>query len=161
VLGEGAAGIRSLWELHFPHCLALLDPWHLWEKVKTRAKEGFRHRERALGAAQVVDERLKRGAVEEARELIALWPTPSAWAEARRERLVAYLERHRDTIRDYEPLRAQGYMVGSGLSEKANDLVGVPRMKHGKLHWSRAGANAVALLRAHVLNDPTAPLLPP
>jgi len=28
VLGDGAAGIRSLWELYFPRCLALLDPWH-------------------------------------------------------------------------------------------------------------------------------------
>src|SRR5919109_636987 len=74
VLGDGAAGIRSLWELHFPGCLALLDPWHLWEKV--------------------------------------------------------------------------------------NDLVVVPRMKNGKMHWSRAGANAVALLRAHVLNDPEGWLLP-
>jgi hypothetical protein len=51
-------------------------------------------------------------------------------------------------------------MTGSGLTEKANDLVVVPRMKDGKMHWSRTGANAVALLRAHVLNDPAGPLLP-
>ena len=56
--------------------------------------------------------------------------------------------------------RRWGYMTGSGLTEKANDLVVAPRMKNGKMHWSRAGANAVALLRAHVLNDPHAPILP-
>jgi hypothetical protein len=160
VLGDGAQGIRSLWEQHFPECLALLDPWHLWEKVKQRSGEVFRDRERALGAAQGLYARLKRGAVAEALELIQCWPTPGEWARERRARLLAYLERNREQIRDYETLRQQGYMTGSGLTEKANDLVVVPRMKNGKMHWSREGANAVALLRAHVLNDPNAPLLP-
>jgi hypothetical protein len=88
-----------------------------------------------------------------------LGPTESEGTWERREWLLAYVERNRDTIQDYEQLRAQGYMVGSGLTEKANALVGVPR-KNGKMHWSRAGANAVARLRAQVLNDPAAPLLP-
>src|SRR5205814_8001468 len=102
----------------------------------------------------------RRGLVDEARELIEHWPAATEWARARRERLLSYLERNRDTIADYEGLCQQGYMTGSGLTEKANDLVVAPRMKNGKMHWSRAGANAVALLRAHVLNDPAAPLLP-
>jgi hypothetical protein len=160
VLGDGASGIRSLWELYFPFCRALLDPWHLWEKVKDRAREVLGHRERGLGAAQVVYDQLKRGAIDEARERIELWPAATEWGRGRRDRLLAYLERNRDLIGDYEALRASGYMTGSGLTEKANDLVVVPRMKNGKMHWSRAGANAVALLRAHVLNDPEAPLLP-
>lgn len=160
VLGDGASGIRSLWELYFPHCRALLDPWHLWEKVKQRAREVLGERERALGAAQVVYERLRRGAVDEARALIELWPVRSEWGRQQRDRLLAFLERNRDLLADFDTLREAGYMTGSGLTEKANDLVVAPRMKNGKMHWSRAGANAVALLRAHVLNDPQAPLLP-
>jgi hypothetical protein len=160
VLGDGASGIRSLWELQFPWCRALLDRWHLWEKVKERAREVIGHRERALNAAQGVYERLKRGAVDQAQALIQLWPATNEWARKRRERLLAYLERNRDIIGDYEALVASGYMTGSGLTEKANDLVVAPRMKNGKMHWSRDGANAVALLRAHVLNDPHAPILP-
>ena len=77
-----------------------------------------------------------------------------------KDRLLAYLERNADSIGNYEQLRLRGYMVGSGLTEKANELVVVPRMKNGKMHWSRAGANAVAMLRARVLNAPDAPLLP-
>jgi hypothetical protein len=161
VLGDGASGIRSLWELWFPWCRALLDPWHLWEKVKQRAKEVLGHRERALAAAEWVYERLKHGAVEEAREGVELWPAATAWAQERRDKLLAYLARNADIIGNYEALRASGYMTGSGLTEKANDLVVAPRMKNGKMHWSRRGANAVALLRAHVLNNPYAPLLPP
>ena len=160
VLGDGAAGIRSLWEHYFPRCRALLDPWHLWEKVKARAGEVLGERARALGAAQTVYARLQHGEVDAALELVGLWPAATAWAAAQRERLQAFLERNRDVIGDYAALRAQGYMTGSGLTEKQNDLVVAPRMKHGKMHWSRPGANAVALLRAHVLNDPAAPLLP-
>ena len=161
VFGDGASGIRSLWELCFPGCRALLDRWHLWEKVKQRAREVLGHRQPALEAAQRVYERLKRGAVDQAKALIQRWPAEGEWARERRARLVAYLERNRDVIADYEALAARGYLTGSGLTEKANDLVVAPRMKHGKMHWSREGANAVALLRAHVLNDPHAPLLPP
>jgi hypothetical protein len=160
VLGDGANGIRSLWELRFPRCLALLDRWHLWEKVKERAREVLGDRAAALQAAQQVYERLKRGGVEEAAALIRGWPAVSERARQRRAKLLAFLERNRDIIRDYEALAARGYMTGSGLTEKANDLVVAPRMKNGKMHWSREGAGAVALLRAHVLNDPHAPLLP-
>jgi len=51
-------------------------------------------------------------------------------------------------------------MVGSGLTEKANDLVVVPRMKNGKRHRGKRGANRVALLRAQVFNQPDAGFLP-
>jgi hypothetical protein len=160
VLGDGASGIRSLWELYFPKALVLLDPWHLWEKVKVRAREVLRDRERAVGAAQVVYRRLQRGALAEARELIEHWPATTEWALQQRARLLAYLERNADTIRNYEDLRSKGYMVGGGLTEKSNELVVTPRMKNGKMHWSRGGADAVALLRARVLTDPAAPVLP-
>jgi len=115
VLGDGASGIRSLWELRFPWCRALLDPWHLWEKVKERAREVIGHRERALEAAQRAYERLKRGAVDQAEALIQRWPAEGEWARERRERLLAYLEHNRDIIADYEALSARGYMTGSGL----------------------------------------------
>ena len=125
-----------------------------------RAREVLGSRERALEAAQQAYGSLKRGAVAQAKALIEAWPAPGEGAREAQRRLLAYLERNRDIIRDYEALSASGYMTGSGLTEKANDLVVAPRMKNGKMHWSRDGANAVALLRACVLNDPAAPLLP-
>lgn len=90
---------------------ALLDPWHLWVKVKARAREVLGHRKRALGAAPGVYERLKRGAVEEARELVELCPAANEGARERRERLLAYLERNRDSLGDYEALRQSGSMI--------------------------------------------------
>jgi hypothetical protein len=50
-------------------------------------------------------------------------------------------------------------MTGSRLAEKQYDLAVAPQMKDGKRHWSQAGANAVASLKARVLNDPHTALL--
>ena len=160
VLGDGARGIRSLWELHFPDCLALLDPWHLWEKVKLRSREVFGYRRAAKEATRAVYRELRRGAVEAAQALVEAWPAREERAQRAQQRLLGYLERNRDTIRNYPVLRQQGYMVSAGRTEKVHDLVVVPRMKNGKMHWSPEGANAVALLRASVLNDPQGHFLP-
>lgn len=160
VLGDGAAGIRSLWELHFGAALTILDPWHLWEKVKQRSRQVLGKGTAGREACQAVYRALKAGAVTAAQAQVRQWPTPTAEARKWRDRLLSYLERNRDIIRNTPQLREQGYLVGSGLTEKANDLVVVPRMKNGKMHWSARGANRVALLRACLFNHPDAPLLP-
>lgn len=160
VLGDGASGIRSLWEMHFGEALAILDPWHLWEKVKQRSRQVLGRGKAAHTACQEVYQALKEGAVARAQELVRQWRAPSEAAGYWQGRLLAYLERNRDLIRDTQGLREAGYMVGSGLTEKANDLVVVPRMKNGKMHWSPGGANSVALLRAYVINHPDAAFLP-
>jgi hypothetical protein len=160
VFGDGASGIRSLWEQHLPAGRLVLDRWHLWEKLKERSRAVFGRGPRALSACKEAYALLKQGAVERAQELVAAWPARSEWAAEQRERLLGYLERNADLIPDYEQLAAAGCLVGAGRSEKANDLVVVPRMKNGKMHWGRPGANFVALLRAYHLSDPDAPFLP-
>jgi hypothetical protein len=160
VFGDGARGIRSLWEQFLPEGRLLLDRWHLWEKLKERSRQVFGRGSQALAACQEAYAALKQGAVERAQELVAAWPAGSEWAAKQRQRLWDYLERNADLIPDYTALAAAGCLVGAGRSEKANDLVVVPRMKNGKMHWGRRGANCVALLRAYHLNDPDAPFLP-
>jgi hypothetical protein len=160
VQGDGARGIRSVWELHFGAGLLILDPWHLWEKVKERSRQVLGNGAAARQACQEVYRALREGAVGRAEALVQQWPAHGEEGRKWQKRLLGYLARNRESIRDTEQLRQAGYMVGSGLTEKANDLVVVPRMKNGKMHWGRAGANAVALLRAYVFNQPDAPFLP-
>src|SRR5438445_9123775 len=160
VFGDGAKGIRSLWEQFLPEGRLLLDRWHLWEKRKERSREVFGRGPQALAACQEAYALLKQGAVVRAQELVAAWPAHTEWAEKQRQRLWNYLERHAELIPDYEQLAAAGCLVGAGRSEKANDLVVVPRMKNGKMHWGRPGADFVALLQAYHLSDPDAPFLP-
>ncbi len=160
VFGDGASGIRSLWEQFLPGGRLVLDRWHLWEKLKERSREVFGRGPQALAACKEAYALLKQGAVDRAQALVAAWPARSERAEKQRARLLGYLERNADLIPDYEQLAAAGCLVGAGRSEKANDLVVVPRMKNGKMHWGRPGANFVALLRAYHLSDPDAPFLP-
>jgi hypothetical protein len=160
VLGDGAAGIRSVWEMHFPEAVALLDPWHLWEKVKQRSREVLGRGEAAWQACQAVWQALKVGAVATATQQVKQWPATSEWAVGQRGRLLGYLDRNRDLIRNYEQLRQEGYLMGAGLMEKQNELVVAPRMKNGKMHWGRSGANGVVLLRSYLLNHPDTPFLP-
>jgi hypothetical protein len=160
IFGDGAKGIRSLWEQFLPGGQLILDRWHLWEKLKQRSREVLGRGPQALAACKEVYALLKQGAVVRAQAVVAAWPAPNEWAAKQRERLWNYLERNADLIPDYEQLAAAGCLVGAGRSEKANDLVVVPRMKNGKMHWGRRGANFVALLRAYHLSDPDAPFLP-
>jgi hypothetical protein len=160
VLCDGANGIRSLWEMHFGEALVILDGWHLWKKVKERSRQVLGKGERARQACQEVYEALKEGAVVRAQGMVRQWPAGSERERYWQERLLGYLERNGELIRDTLRLREAGYMVGSGRTEKANDLVVVPRMKNGKMHWSPRGANSVVLLRACVINHPDGALLP-
>src|SRR6266568_4967149 len=160
VFGDGASGMRSLWEQYLPGGRLVLDRWHRWEKLKERSREVFGRGPQALAACKEAYALLKQGAVDRAQALVAAWPARSERAEKQRARLLGYLERNADLIPDYEQLAAAGCLVGAGRSEKANDLVVVPRMKNGKMHWGRPGANFVALLRAYHLSDPDAPFLP-
>ncbi len=160
VFGDGASGIRSLWEQFLPGGRLLLDRWHLWEKLKERSRAVFGRGPQARAACQEAYAALKQGAVAQARQLVAAWPARNEWAAQQQARLLRYLERNADLIPDYTRLAGAGCLVGSGRSEKANDLVVVPRMKNGKMHWGRRGANFVALLRAYHLSYPDAPFLP-
>jgi hypothetical protein len=160
VFGDGAHGIRSLWEQFLPGGRLLLDRWHLWEKLKERSRAVLGRGPQALAACQEAYAALKHGAVAQAQQLVAVWPLRNERAAQQQARLLNYLERNADLIPDYEERAAAGCLVGAGRSEKASDLVVVPRMKNGKMHWGRRGANFVALLRAYHLSDPNAPFLP-
>src|SRR5262249_13225408 len=160
VFGGGASGIRRLWEEDRPGGRVILDRWHLWEQLKQRSREIFGHGPQALAACKEAYVLLKQGAVVRAQAVVAAWPATNEGAETQRQRLWNYLERNADLISDYEQLAAADCLVGTGRSEKANDLVVVPRMKNGKMHWGRRGADWVALLRAYHLSDPDAPFLP-
>jgi hypothetical protein len=124
VLCDGASGIRSLWELQFGEALAILDPWHLWEKVKERSRQVLGKGEAARQACQVVYEALKEGAVTQAQEWVQEWPAGTARAQKWQERLIGYLERNREIIRDtFGPAGARVH-GGVGVNGESQRLGG-------------------------------------
>lgn len=62
--------------------------------------------------------------------------------------LCSYLERNRDGMHYDRP-----GPVGSGVVEKAVDILVARRMKRRGMSWSREGANNLLALRALHLND--------
>ena len=53
---------------------------------------------------------------------------------------------------DYRQRRREQHYIGSGLVEKANDLIVARRQKHAGRHWSLPTSDALAALKTLRLN---------
>ena len=91
--------------------------------------------------------RLWRGEVDEAIKLLSgasEWVrNPAAVAE-----LIAYLEKRRTYIPDYEQRQRAGFWIASTRVEKYNDWAVSARCKHQGMSWSPQGVLALAVLEA-------------
>jgi hypothetical protein len=157
VLGDGADGIKTQANVHFPDAVKVLDWPHLWRKIRDGVRSlqpGKRPARRAWRKAQYevllpllwAGERL--GALQ---HLHSLRPSsgdvPPAWEDA-----IRYLETQQDWLGNYERWQEQGYPVGSGLVERAVALVINLRMKKRGMRWKRPNATAVVALRVQRIN---------
>jgi hypothetical protein len=66
-------------------------------------------------------------------------------------REIGYFQKHKEKMH-YTQLRADGYHIGSGTVESACKRIIGGRLKQAGMIWSREGAEAMAHLRATVLN---------
>lgn len=64
---------------------------------------------------------------------------------------VLYLEKHRGTM-DYPTYRANGWPMGSGTVESSCGQFG-ERVKHNRMRWTRAGADALHAVKAAILSQ--------
>jgi hypothetical protein len=64
------------------------------------------------------------------------------------EELIAYLERRRGYIPDYQQRRRAGLWIASTRVEKYNDWAVSARCKHQGMSWSPQGVLALAVLEA-------------
>ena len=148
VLGDGAGWISSVAEWCFVDAEQRLDLWHLLD----RAGDAVRAQRLAAADARAVrdelDARLRRGEVDAALQLVAERLTSHTGQDFAR-----YLRGQASHIVNAEALQAAGEVVGSGMVEKAVDLVINRRMKGRQgMSWSRASANAIVTQRAIILN---------
>lgn len=157
VLGDGAGWIKTEAGLHFPEAVKILD-WPHVERAVHRAiraaRPGRGRREERRALHQRVPERLWHGDVAGALDdLIALRPAEGQDQVKALEEAISYLRGQRDWLGDYAAWRDEGYPVGSGLVERAVELVLNRRLKGWGMRWRRANADAVAALRVHTLNQ--------
>jgi hypothetical protein len=131
--------------------VVVLDWYHLVKKCKDRISRLGLGREAGRALWKRLREALWRG--EAAKVHAALEEQRgAAKAEGPLEELEQYLRRHEGAIPRYEARYAQRQYIGSGLVEKANDLLVARRQKRKGMHWSVETSEALARLKALRLN---------
>jgi hypothetical protein len=155
-LGDGAAWIKTQVAWHFPDALGILDWPHLVRAVRRAiraARPGPGHRALRRQLHEQVPDALWHGDVDHALALLgALRPDAPAEPIERLEQTLHYLQAQRDWIGDYQAWREAGYPIGSGLVERAVELVINRRLKRRGMRWRRPNADAVTALRVCRLN---------
>ena len=139
VIGDGAAWIRTVQREMFPGSHYTLDLYHLQHAAREVLTERqYRH------FCSLVWEHQPAEALHYVQRLLPSDP------EHRQElgNFCAYIERNIDGMR-YDRSGA----VGSGVVEKAADIVVARRMKRRGMSWSREGGNNLLALRLLALNQ--------
>jgi hypothetical protein len=149
-LTDGAKTIRQDLAQLFGSCVRIILDWyHLAKRVYEHLSMCAHSRTEREGWEQTVLGFLWRGEVSEALSFLALLVVRNGKALAE---LVGYLHKHAEEIIDYGRRQATGKSIGSGRMEKAVDQVIGSRQKKKGMSWSKAGSQALALLKIAELN---------
>jgi Uncharacterised protein family (UPF0236) len=148
VLGDGAAWIRAWFEgLEIPPKAMIVCWWHLRKRCYEQLSSAGGPKERRRGLEKALLGRLWEGEVDAA---IGLLQGASEWVSnpAAVHELIAYLEKRRAYIPDYQQRQRAGLWIASTRVEKSNDWAVSGRCKHRGMSWSPQGVLAVAALEA-------------
>jgi hypothetical protein len=148
VLGDGAAWIRTWFEsLGISSKAMVLCWWHLRKRCYESMSSAGGPKDRRRGFEKALLGELWKGGVETA---ISLLKAALEWVRnpAAVEELIAYLEKRRAYIPDYEQRRRAGLWIASTQVEKSNDWMVSTRCKHRGMSWSPQGVLALAVLEA-------------
>ncbi len=154
LLADGARWIRAFWRtlvVPVPTAIMLLDWWHLRQKcaeLGSRICRGHLAKERFLLQVQ---RRLWRGDVDGACAYLEAY-RPQARNTEKLEELLAYLRARREFLPNYWQRYITRQYIGSGHTEKFNDLLVARRQKGQGRHWSQETSDALAALRTLLLN---------
>jgi hypothetical protein len=153
VLGDGAAWIRGICELRFPHALQIVDLYHAREHVVDLCKLLFGSNEKKLLPYRTqwwtyLDEGNIEKILSQAHKML---PTSiDSLQKAKTE--INYLDENKGRMR-YADFRKQGLFVGSGVIEAGCKSIIGARLKQSGMEWTVKGANAIIALRCAMLSD--------
>ena len=91
---------------------------------------------------------LKAGEIETLIEILQLFSSKHSEVAT----TIGYFDRNRERMR-YQKFRDQGLCVSSAVVEAGCKNVIGARLKRGRMHWSKHGANKIAVLRASVISN--------
>ncbi len=147
VLGDGAAWIRTWFERLGISKAMVLCWWHLRKRCYESMSSAGGPKDRRRAFEKELLGRLWKGEVDAAIQLLR---EALEWVRnpAPVEELIAYLEKRRAYIPDYEQRRRAGLWIASTRVEKYNDWAVSARCKHQGMSWSPQGVLALAALEA-------------
>ena len=148
VLGDGATWIRTWFEgLGICPKAMILCWWHLRKRCYEQMSSAGGPKDRRRAFEKELLGQLWEGKVDAA---IALLKEALEWVRnpAAVEELIAYLEKRRGYIPDYQQRKRAGLWIASTRVEKYNDWVVSGRCKHRGMSWSPQGVLALAALEA-------------
>jgi len=145
-IGDGAAWVWNLFDLHFPGAIQIVDFYHAAEHLAAIGRRLYPD-DAAQSKAwfRRARKRLKRGQVAEILTELKGRPVRGKKKEEL-EKALAYFEKNQERMR-YDRFRKQGLFIGSGVVEAGCKSVIGKRLKQSGMHWSVRGANAIIALR--------------
>lgn len=147
VLGDGAAWIWTIADLHFYGATQILDLYHALEHVSVVAKAVYGVLDKKGSKwLEKRREQLKKGDIEAlVRSLNRLHPEGNE-ARVVLSREIEFFRKNRERMR-YDEFRKRGLFVGSGVIEAGCKTVMGRRLKQSGMRWTVRGANAIIALR--------------
>ena len=148
VLGDGATWIRTWFEsLGISLKAMILCWWHLRKRCYEQMSSAGGPKDRRRAFEKELLGQLWEGKVDAAIELLR---GTLEWVRnpAAVEELIAYLEKRRAYIPNYQQRHQAGLWIASTRVEKYNDWAVSARCKHQGMSWSPQGVLALAALEA-------------
>ena len=148
VLGDGAAWIRTWFEsLGISLQAMIVCWWHLRKRCYEQMSSAGGPKDRRRAFEKELLGQLWEGKVNAAIELLR---GALEWVRnpAAIEELIAYLEKRRAYIPDYQQRQRAGLWIASTRVEKSNDWMVSQRCKNRGMSWSTQGVLALAVLEA-------------
>lgn len=156
-IADGAHWIWRLVSYHFPHAVQIVDWYHAVAYLQPIAQavygEGTPMAEAWYEQTRTL---LWEGEVQKVIDNCRHWLGHPKAAEAV-SKAVSYYANNAERM-DYARLRAEGYLIGSGVVESACKQIGTQRLKVAGARWLSDGARKTAKARAAWLSHDWTPL---
>lgn len=153
VLGDGAAWIHNLVQMHFPGATQILDLYHAREHLSDLAKLAISDdTPRAVALREDWWKQLDHGGISRILRGARAYRPEDTEIRQRIDQEIAYFQTNRERM-NYAKFRRQGLFVGSGVIEAGCKTVIGQRLKRSGMEWSVRGANAIIALRCNIISN--------
>jgi hypothetical protein len=160
-VADGAEWVWNIVQPPYPQALQVVDWFHACQYLSPLAAVAFKDPQQRHTWLESVKTLLWEGELDAVIAACAQLVNPALSREDDlAQQAVSYYTHNRQRM-DYPALRAQGYLIGSGVMERACKQIGLERLKIAGARWSEAGARKVAKARAAFLSRRWRHLSPP